>query len=209
MVEIKIMKVGEFSQKFKDFQQIFESATWIDRSDKGLWILAILSSNEAQDALFYEETLETTDTRRFVLYKGGKVVIGEADYYIDADEIVRVIEAEVVLDPQRCVTVSLNAKGADFSLLEFIEKEKFRELQQAWKERFGTAWLGKLVVSKENAVQRLSEAMDFWEERGFAVITRDYDTAECVAKLTNRKRVTVALLRKKFNDFVWSYHIRK
>jgi len=114
-----------------------------------------------------------------------------------------------VLDPQRCVTVSLDAKEADFTLLEFIEKEKFRELQQAWKEKFGTAWLGKLVVSKENAVQRLNEAMDFWEERGFAVITRDYDTAECVAKLTNRKRVTVALPRRKYNDYVRSYQIRK
>jgi len=114
-----------------------------------------------------------------------------------------------VLDPQRCVTVSLDAKEANFTLLEFIDKQKLRELQQAWKEKFGTAWLGKLKVSKENAVQRLREAMDFWEERGFAVITRDYDTAECVAKLTNRKRVTVALPRKKFNDFVWSYQIRK
>ena len=35
--------------------------------------------------------MPTTDPRRFVLYKKGKVVIGEADYYIDADEIVRVI----------------------------------------------------------------------------------------------------------------------
>jgi len=209
MVEIKIMKVDEFSQKFKDFQQIFESDTWIDRSDKGLWILAILSSNEENDAIFYEEALETTDTRRFVLYKEGKVVIGEADYYIDADEIVRVIEEEVVLDPQRCVTVSLDSKEADFSLLEFIDKQKFYELQKAWKQQFGSSWLGSLKVSKENAVQRLNEAMDFWEERGFAVITRDYDTAECVAKLTNRKRVTVALPRKKYNDYVWSYHIRK
>jgi len=114
-----------------------------------------------------------------------------------------------VLDPQRCVTVTLDAKEANFSLLEFIEKEKFRELQQAWKEKFGTAWLGKLKVSKENAVQRLREAMDFWEEQGFAVITRDYDTAECVAKLTNRKRVTVALPRRKYNDYVWSYQIRR
>jgi len=208
-MEVKILEVSEFSQKFKDFQQIFESDTLIDRSDKGLWILAILPSKEEKEALFYEEALPTTDTRRFVLYKNGKVVIGEADYYIDADEIVRVIEEEVVLDPQRCVTVSLDAKEADFTLLEFIDKQKFRELQQAWKQRFRTAWLGKLVVSKENAVQRLNEAMNFWEERGFAVITRDYDTAECVAKLTNRKRVTVALPRKKFNDFVWSYQIRK
>ena len=208
-MEVKILKVSEFSRKFKGFQQIFESATWIDRSDKGLWILAILSSNEENDAIFYEEALETTDSRRFVLYKGGKVVIGEADYYIDADEIVRVIEEEVVLDPQRCVTVSLDSDEADFSLLEFIDKQKFLELQRAWKQRFGTGWLGSLKVSKENAVQRLNEAMDFWEERGFAVITRDYDTAECVAKLTNRKRVTVALPRKKYNDYVWSYHIRK
>jgi len=114
-----------------------------------------------------------------------------------------------VLDLQRCVTVTLDPDEAHFSLFEFIEKEKFRELQQAWKEKFGTGWLGSLKVSKENAVQRLREAMDFWEERGFAVITRDYDTAECVAKLTNRKRVTVALPRKKFNDFVWSYQIRR
>jgi len=114
-----------------------------------------------------------------------------------------------VLDPQRCVTVSLDQTAAFFDLLEFIDKQKFRELQQAWKQKFGSAWLGKLKVSKENAVQRLNEAMDFWEERGFAVITRDYDTAECVAKLTNRKRVTVALPRKKFNDFVWTYQIRR
>ena len=114
-----------------------------------------------------------------------------------------------VLDPQRCVTVSLDPAEADFSLLEFIEKEKFFELQREWKRRFGTAWLGKLVVRKENAVQRLNEAMDFWEERGFAVITRDYDTAECVAKLTNRKRVTVALPRKKYDDYVWSYQIKR
>jgi len=114
-----------------------------------------------------------------------------------------------VLDPQRCVTVSLDPAEADFTLLEFIDKQKFRELQQAWKQQFGSSWLGSLKVSKENAVQRLNEAMDFWEERGFAVITRGYDTAECVAKLTNRKRVTVALPRKKFNDFVWSYQIRK
>ena len=114
-----------------------------------------------------------------------------------------------VLDTQRCVTVSLDRTAAFFDLLEFIDKKKFRELQQAWKQRFGVGWLGKLKVSKENAVQRLNEAMDFWEERGFAVITRDYDTAERVAELTNRKRVTVALPRKKFNDFVWSYQIRK
>jgi len=114
-----------------------------------------------------------------------------------------------VLDTQRCVTVSLDPAEVDFTLLEFIEKEKFFELQREWKRRFGTAWLGKLKVRKENAVQQLNKAMDFWEERGFAVITRDYDTAECVAKLTNRKRVTVALPRKKYNDYVWSYHIRK
>jgi len=115
-----------------------------------------------------------------------------------------------VLDTQRCVTVSLDPAEVDFTLLEFIEKEKFFELQRAWKQQFGSLQLGKLKVRRENAVQRLNEAMDFWEERGFAVITRDYDTAECVAKLTNRKqRVTVALPRKKYNDYVWSYHIRK
>ena len=114
-----------------------------------------------------------------------------------------------VLDPQRCVTVSLDRTAAFFDLLEFIEKEKFYELQRAWKQQFGSSWLGKLVVSKENAVQRLNEAIDFWEEQGFAVMTRDYDTAECVAKLTNRKRVTVALPRKKYDDYVWSYQIRK
>ena len=92
-MEVKILEVGEFSQKFKNFQQIFEkSDTLIDMSDKGLWILAILPSKEEKEALFYEEALPTTDTRRLVLYKKGKVVIGEADYYIDADEIVRVIE---------------------------------------------------------------------------------------------------------------------
>ena len=91
-MEVKILEVGEFSQKFKNFQQIFESDTLIDMSDKGLWILAILPSKEEKEALFYEEALPTTDTRRSVLYKNGKVVIGEADYYIDADEIVRVIE---------------------------------------------------------------------------------------------------------------------
>ena len=95
-MEVKILEVGEFSQKFKNFQQIFESDTLIDMSDKGLWILAILSPKEEKETqketLFYEEALPTTDTRRFVLYKKGKVVIGEADYYIDADEIVRVIE---------------------------------------------------------------------------------------------------------------------
>ena len=114
-----------------------------------------------------------------------------------------------VLDPQSCVTVTLDPDEALFSLLEFIDKQKFLELQRAWKEKFGSSWLGSLKVNRDNAVQRLNEAMDFWEERGFAVITRDYDTAECVAKLTNRKRVTVMLPRKRYNDHVWTYQIRR
>ena len=114
-----------------------------------------------------------------------------------------------VLDPQRCVTVALETDAAFFDLLEFIEKEKFRELQREWKRQFGDGWLGRLKVNRDNAVQRLNEAIEFWEERGFAVITRDYDTAECVAKLTNRKRVTVMLPRKRYNDHVWTYQIRR
>ena len=53
-MEVKILEVSEFSQKFKDFQQIFESDTLIDMSDKGLWILSILPSKEEKEALFYE-----------------------------------------------------------------------------------------------------------------------------------------------------------
>ena len=124
-----------------------------------------------------------------------------------------------VVEAERCVYISISPfvrrfdfyynESASFDLLARIERQKFLEMRKAWKERFGSGWLGYLEITRENAVQRLNEAMDFWEERGFAVITRDYDTAECVAKLTNRKRVTVALPRKKFNDFVWTYQIRR
>ena len=93
-MKVDVLSVGRFSQRFKDFQHIFDYAeTFLDRSDIGLWILGIFPAEEKkEDALFYEEALPTTDPRRFVCFREGKVIVGEADYYIDAEQLLIYLE---------------------------------------------------------------------------------------------------------------------
>ena len=75
-MKVDVLSVGRFSQRFKDFQHIFDYAeTFLDRSDIGLWILGIFPAEEKkEDALFYEEALPTTDPRRFICFREAIVV---------------------------------------------------------------------------------------------------------------------------------------
>ena len=123
-----------------------------------------------------------------------------------------------VVEAERCVYISISpflrrfdfyySEGASFDLLARIERQKFLEMRKAWKKQFGSGWLGYLEITRENAVQRLREAMDFWEERGFAVVTCDIEDAEAVAKFTKRRAVAVAF-RKKDGDFERVYQIKR
>ena len=102
-VKVRVMEIEEFSRKFKDFQQIFERGeTLIARNDIGLWILAILPADTIDDdvqegVLFYEEATPTSDPRRFAYTSQGRLILGECDYYIDGDELVKYLEDTIAL----------------------------------------------------------------------------------------------------------------